>query len=774
VTAAKRGEDNFRIADNTGVSGASQVEVKGTAALSTWYGAASPRNYAPKSARLGLLEIFAMSVNSSSSIVRFGTFEINLQTGELRHAGQKVKLQEQPFQVLAALLERSGEVVTREELRNKLWPEDTFVDFDHSLNAAIKRLRDALAESADTPVFIETLARRGYRFIAPVNRSSAPSDIEVAPEPARNKSFFVTHRIAIAYAAPIVVVALVFAAWRFPLRHTDIIERKITSNSSENSVSSAAVSPDGKYVAYTDNTGLYLKLTRTGEVHALPLPLNFSALVDDWFPDGSYLLVSRQEEPRKASLWSISLFGGSPRPLADDASGGSVSPDGARIAFQRLGFGREEWVMRSDGTDQVKVAGDKTSWVGSPTWSPDGKRIAYVRSTWDDNAPGSFVEVNDWMNAKAETIFSDGSLGPSLRWLRDGRLIYALADANNQKDASLWVVSLQPSGKIAESPKRITRGTSWISQITGNGDGKVVTYLRGKSVPSVYVAVLAPDGAHLLDSKRLTLDESANKPFSWTVDGKAVLFSSDRNGTPEIFRQNTDQALAEIMLTSAEYVEQPRVTPDGSEILYISRPKSADPETPASIFAIPIAGGAPRSILKDVHIWNMQCARLPSTMCLYSITKGDISETFRFDVRSGKSSAPPQVDPFGNWSLSPDGSQRAILPGRHNGTIRLRSTLTGETRELPVKGWNELGAIDWSADGRSLLVSWENYERDSALLRITLDGRVSVLLRSRNGIRSSRAESGRGIWGAIPSPDGKSLAIAGVASNQNAWQVENF
>jgi DNA-binding winged helix-turn-helix (wHTH) protein len=78
-----------------------------------------------------------MSVNSSSSIVRFGTFELELQTGELRHAGQKVKLQEQPFQVLAALLEYPGKIVTREELRSKLWPEDTFVDFDHSLNAAI-------------------------------------------------------------------------------------------------------------------------------------------------------------------------------------------------------------------------------------------------------------------------------------------------------------------------------------------------------------------------------------------------------------------------------------------------------------------------------------------------------------------------------------------------------------------------------------------------------------------------------------------------------------
>src|ERR1700732_386645 len=134
-----------------------------------------------------------MSANSSSSIVRFGRFEVNLQSGELRHAGQKVKLQEQPFQVLATLLERPGEVVTRDELRSKLWPADTFVDFDHSLNAAIKRLRDALGESADAPVFIETLARRGYRFIAPVNGSSAQSGSEIVPASAR-RSLLLTHR----------------------------------------------------------------------------------------------------------------------------------------------------------------------------------------------------------------------------------------------------------------------------------------------------------------------------------------------------------------------------------------------------------------------------------------------------------------------------------------------------------------------------------------------------------------------------------------------------
>lgn len=101
-------------------------------------------------------------------LVRFGVFEVNLLTGELRKQGARIKLQEQPFQVLAMLLERPGEMVPREELQARLWPKDTFVDFDHSLNKAINKIRDALCDSADNPRYIETLARRGYRFIAPV------------------------------------------------------------------------------------------------------------------------------------------------------------------------------------------------------------------------------------------------------------------------------------------------------------------------------------------------------------------------------------------------------------------------------------------------------------------------------------------------------------------------------------------------------------------------------------------------------------------------------
>src|SRR6202008_86576 len=96
-----------------------------------------------------------------------GVFEFNPESYELRKNGAKVKLQDQPGQILSALLEAPGDVVSREELRKRLWPADTFVDFDHSLNTAIKRLRDTLGDSADNPIFIETLSRRGYRFMAP-------------------------------------------------------------------------------------------------------------------------------------------------------------------------------------------------------------------------------------------------------------------------------------------------------------------------------------------------------------------------------------------------------------------------------------------------------------------------------------------------------------------------------------------------------------------------------------------------------------------------------
>ena len=107
-------------------------------------------------------------------IVRFGVFELDRTAGELRKSGARLRLQGQPFQVLVLLLDHAGELVTRDELQRQLWPSDTFVDFDHSLNTAINKVREALGDSASSPRYVETLARRGYRFIAPVQRDAAP------------------------------------------------------------------------------------------------------------------------------------------------------------------------------------------------------------------------------------------------------------------------------------------------------------------------------------------------------------------------------------------------------------------------------------------------------------------------------------------------------------------------------------------------------------------------------------------------------------------------
>src|SRR4051812_39363396 len=159
-----------------------------------------------------------MSKSSASSgrVVRFGGFELDLHAAELRKAGARLSLPAQSCHVLALLLERAGDLVTREELRERLWPTGTFVDFEHGLNAVVNRLRDTLGDSADRPRFIETVPRRGYRFIAPVHGrrpidqsgSSAAADADVEPtnvppatasdpsEPRRFRGWFSTERIA--------------------------------------------------------------------------------------------------------------------------------------------------------------------------------------------------------------------------------------------------------------------------------------------------------------------------------------------------------------------------------------------------------------------------------------------------------------------------------------------------------------------------------------------------------------------------------------------------
>src|SRR6202041_1389201 len=117
-----------------------------------------------------------VTVNNGTRTIRFGAFEADLPSGEVRKSGSRIKLQDQPFRVLQILLEHRGDLVTREELQSRIWPEESFGDFDHAVNVAVGKLRTALGDSADNPSFIETVPRRGYRFVARLDGTSVEAD----------------------------------------------------------------------------------------------------------------------------------------------------------------------------------------------------------------------------------------------------------------------------------------------------------------------------------------------------------------------------------------------------------------------------------------------------------------------------------------------------------------------------------------------------------------------------------------------------------------------
>src|SRR5215475_7520295 len=195
----------------------------------------------------------------SGQIVRFGVFEADLQTGELRKNGSKVSLQGQPFQVCAILLDRSGELVTREELRDAVWPEDTFVDFDHALNTAVKKIRAALGDDADNPRFLETVPRRGYRFIAPLLPVSASELIPVAavvsrPSLGRENPY---RFFAIVGVLAVVLVVLGLAWKVVPWHRSDPYEppefQRLTFDFSD--VDKARFTPDGASAVFSAISG---------------------------------------------------------------------------------------------------------------------------------------------------------------------------------------------------------------------------------------------------------------------------------------------------------------------------------------------------------------------------------------------------------------------------------------------------------------------------------------------------------------------------------------
>lgn len=720
---------------------------------------------------------------------RFGVFELDLRGGELRRSGLRVKLQEQPFQVLALLLEKPGEIVTRDDLRNRLWPADTFVDFDHSLNAAIKRLRDALGDSAENPTFVETIARRGYRFLAPVGTTLAngngssisPSAAEPPaqrPTPRPDMRF---HLWWIAAGAAVVLVlfgiklglSLAQSHSAAPLRIS-----QLTANPADDRVRAAAISHDGKYLAFSDETGFYLRQIDTGETHSLPLPAGMAAESLSWFPDSAHLIVALTASAQPPSLWELSTLGGSPRKLQENGRSPAVSPDGKQMAFitgQRMRS--QIWLMAADGEQPRKLIGDEGDFFGSLTWSPDGSRIGYIRGRLNSafGVSGSIEflnlrdqQVNSLLHLNTAGWFAAMS-GP-LAWAQDGRLIYALAEPPpRQVISNLWSVSLDPGGHPIGTPLRLTNDPGAVSSISISGDGKRIVCLKGLPQPDVYIAKVESPAA-ISEPVRLTLDDRQDLPFDWTPDDKEVIFISDRTGMFSIYRQALDQTVPELLVGGTHPVLTGRLSPDGTQLLYLVYPSWTDKLSSTSLMRMPLAGGAPQQVLQANWISNQQCARAPATECLYSIEKDDKFTLFSFDPLKGNGTQVYQVKDdlpqAYNWSLSPDGTTLAIANGKagdEEPRIHLISLKSGADRWLQIQGWSGVGAIDWAADGKSLWASSAGEEeQDNVLLNIDLEGHARTVWRPKK----------KSVYWAIPSHDGRYLALHVSSSSANVWMAE--
>ena len=715
-----------------------------------------------------------MRKRGRSSVVRFGLFEADLQSGELLRQGTKVRLQEQPFQILSLLLEKPGEVVTREELRARLWPADTFVDFDHGLNAAIKRLRDALGDSAENPRFIETLARRGYRFIAPVEAKQQPA-------PARALATSATRNYALVFAtAGAVLVIGMSAGWHAGRRSAAALrpaERRLTGNPRNDPISSAALSPDGKYVAFADKTGLFLRVLSSGETHAIAEPDDLKTRDVSWFPDGTRVLATRRKWPQsKPSLWSLSVLGGPAHKLMDDLEQGAVSPDGKQIAFTRGDYDRQElWLMDADGDHPRRLIDAEGGDYGSVIWSRDGRRVVYLRYVFKPTMDSGEVSIEacDPASGQTEVILRNPRLWNALVWTPDDRVIYSLQEPPpNRSDSNLWAQKIDVhTYKPVGEPVRLTSGPDEKARINLSADGKHLSFLRLAYSPQVYVAEVRDTDGHLGKPQRLSLDELRNYPYDWTPDGKSVLFVSDRNGSLHLFKQALDQPAPELLVGRDENVIVARLGPQGKSILFLLTAPPNDPSGKLRLMRIPLAGGLPEPVLAETGINNLQCARRDSNVCIFSQYSTDRLAFYTFDSQTGRRSllkVIPESEWFiENWSLSPDGSLLALAK-KHRGatmaTIRIFGVEGSNEHTLSLDGWFGISFMDWAADGKSLWVNASSAAGTPTLLNVKLSGKVTPSLE----------ETEMQLGWAIPSPDGRHVAFWRSEQSSNVWLLEGF
>jgi Tol biopolymer transport system component len=459
-----------------------------------------------------------------------------------------------------------------------------------------------------------------------------------------------------------------------------LLERQITANPPEDYIRTAALSPDGQYVAYHDLTGLYLRSVESGETRSISLPAGFGGAIAglEWFPDGGKLLAV-VNSPEPYALWVITILGeAQPRLLYQHGIEPAISPDGQSVAFMQCCMGKNLQDILVGGMKgekprvlvavpdmQSDAAQLKEQTVLYPAWSPDGRWIAYLRR-WKtaQGSQTSAIEARSASGGAAQVVLRQASLptGTSLCaplaqdscmvWSPDGRLIFSAVQPAESPSAetkySLWQIRVRiRTAKAAGRPGPLTPWSDINQQhLSITRDGRRLSVLKERAWDDVYLAELAPDGVSMTQPRRFTLDNRGILTLdSWTSDRQALLFSSSRNGNAEIFKKGLNENIAEVLVRGPDGYCCARLTTDGVWMIYTEwSPMVLGAAAPRErIMRRSTAGGPlqmlhqePGGNIEGSYVWDYKCPLKLGSPCVIGEKSGNDLIFYSLDPVQGK------------------------------------------------------------------------------------------------------------------------------------------
>jgi DNA-binding winged helix-turn-helix (wHTH) protein/WD40 repeat protein len=520
-----------------------------------------------------------MALSPTREILRFGLFELDLAAAQLTRNGTTIRLPQQPLRLLSILLESPGEIVNREQLRQRLWSSDVFIDFDHGLNKSIQKLRDALGDSADSPRYIETIPRVGYRFIAPVrNGAAVPSEAD--PEipqllPAARLPLTVPPAAAGPRARrwlPLVAGAVAVVAAAAIMLHLSSRSHPAAVTYTQltdfvDSATTPVLSPDGHMLAFVRGGStfmsageIYVKILPDGEARPLSHDSRLKYALT-FSPDGSEIAYTVLEQS-SFSTYTISVLGGDSHLLLRNAAG-LTWLDTQHLLFSRTHSGLHMGVVTST------VTGDDLRELYYP---PHERAMAHYSYASPDRKSALVVEMNgqgEWDECRLISIEGTSPpipVGPhggctSAGWAPDGSWMYFVATVDGQ--SHIWRQQSPNS-----PPEQITLGPSEETGLAVEHDGRSILTSVGTDQSAIWIHDAT--GARSLSSEGDVVDYPT--PPSFRSNDKTLYYLMRQHSTdlyPELWRLTLDSGNAEAVFPGTAMVDYD-VSPDGKQVVYTS------------------------------------------------------------------------------------------------------------------------------------------------------------------------------------------------------------